>query len=328
MTEYRSRARLRVPENLPKLKKHAKEAREFPYGTPVVPLARWLVFAQGIEVTVDGAENIPADGGAMLAINHTGYYDFILGGYPAYLRGRRTVRMMAKKSLFDTPIVGAALRAMGHISVNRSAGKGAASKDAAVQNLREGRLVGIFPEATISRAFEIKDLKTGAVRIADEAGVPLLPVIIWGSQRIWTKDLPKNLWRAKVPVRVAVGKPVQLTGSADDDTAALKTAMEKLLETTREKYAERHGPFEPELPWMPAALGGSAPTLDQAREIDADERARRERKRAEKAAQAAQADGSAKSGSAANTANAAKSLKAKVTAQLHKLKQWRKKDRT
>ena len=290
MTEYRSRARLRVPENLPKLKKHPKEAREFPYGTPVVPLARWLVFAQGIEVTVDGAENIPADGGAMLAINHTGYYDFILGGYPAYLRGRRTVRMMAKKAIFDTPVVGAALRAMGHISVNRSAGKGAASKDAAVQNLREGRLVGIFPEATISRAFEIKDLKTGAVRIADEADAPLLPVIIWGSQRVWTKGLPKNLLRPNVPIRVAVGTPIELSGSAEKDTAVLKEAMEKLLETTREKYAERHGPFAPGMPWMPASLGGAAPTLEQAAEIDAAARAERDRKKAAKAAKAGKKD--------------------------------------
>ena len=290
MTEYRSRARLRVPENLPKLKKHAKEAREFPYGTPVVPLARWLVFAQGIEVTVDGAENIPADGGAMLAINHTGYYDFILGGYPAYLRGRRTVRMMAKKAIFDTPVVGAALRIMGHISVDRSAGKGAASKDAAVQKLREGKLVGIFPEATISRAFEIKNLKTGAVRIADEADAPLLPVIIWGSQRVWTKGLPKNLLRPNVPIRVAVGTPIELSGSAEKDTAVLKEAMEKLLETTREKYAERHGPFAPGLPWMPASLGGAAPTLEQAAEIDAAARAERDRKKAAKAAKAGKKD--------------------------------------
>ena len=288
MTRYRSRARLRVPENLPKLKKHPKEAREFPYGTPVVPMARWLMFLQGIEVTVDGAENIPAEGGALLAINHTGYYDFILGGYPAYVRGHRTVRMMAKKAIFDTPVVGTLLRMMGHISVDRSAGKGAASKDAAVQKLREGKLVGIFPEATISRAFEIKDLKTGAVRIADEADAPLLPVIIWGSQRVWTKGLPKNLLRPKVPIRVAVGTPIELSGSAEK--AALKDAMEKLLETTREKYAERHGPFEPGLPWMPASLGGAAPTLEQAAEIDAAARAERDRKKAAKAAKAGKKD--------------------------------------
>ena len=290
MTRYRSRARLRVPENLPKLKKHPKEAREFPYGTPVVPIARWLMFLQGIEVTVDGAENIPADGGALLAINHTGYYDFILGGYPAYVRGHGGVRVRARESSCEARVVGAALRMMGHISVDRSAGKGAASKDAAVQKLREGKLVGIFPEATISRAFEIKDLKTGAVRIADEADAPLLPVIIWGSQRVWTKGLPKNLLRPNVPIRVAVGTPIELSGSAEKDTAVLKEAMEKLLETTREKYAERHGPFEPGLPWMPASLGGAAPTLEQAAEIDAAARAERDRKKAAKAAKAGKKD--------------------------------------
>src|SRR5699024_1501645 len=134
---------------------------------------------QGIRLTVFGAENIPVDGPALLAINHTGYYDFIFGGIPAHLRGRRLVRFMAKKEIFDTPVIGRLMRSMKHLQVNRAAG--AASREEAVERLRQGQLVGIFPEATISRAFELKDFKNGAARIAAEADAPLIPVVIWGS---------------------------------------------------------------------------------------------------------------------------------------------------
>ncbi len=84
------------------------------------------------------------------------------------------------------------------IPVDRSAGAGAYAE--AVRRLRAGQLVGVFPEATISRSFELKEFKTGAVRMALEAAVPIVPLIIWGSQRMWTKDHPKNLGRKRIPM--------------------------------------------------------------------------------------------------------------------------------
>ena len=79
---------------------------------------------------------------------------------------------------------------------------GAASYEAAVEQLKAGELVGVYPEATISRSFEIKEFKSGAARMAIEAGVPIIPHIVWGAQRIWTKDHPKKLFRPKVPIAV------------------------------------------------------------------------------------------------------------------------------
>ena len=240
----------------------------------LVGFARRLMRAANIEVTVIGAENIPAESGALLAGNHTGYADFILMGTGPYLHGERLVRFMAKKSVFDVPVLGWLLKLMKHVPVDRA--RGGASIASAVQMLREGNLVGIFPEATISRSFELANFKTGAARIAHQAGVPLVPCAIWGSQRIWTKDLPKHF--RDVPVIVRYGEPVALTGDAEADTAELKRQMQSLLDVSRSEYATLYTDGAGEA-WMPVALGGTAPTLEEAEGLYAKERAEREAKK-------------------------------------------------
>ncbi|MCG7235313.1 1-acyl-sn-glycerol-3-phosphate acyltransferase [Corynebacterium sp. ACRQP] len=240
----------------------------------LVGFARRLMRAANIEVTVIGAENLPAESGAMLAGNHTGYADFILMGTGPYLHGERLVRFMAKKSVFDVPVLGRLLKLMKHVPVDRA--HGGASIAPAVEMLREGNLVGIFPEATISRSFELADFKTGAARIAHQAGVPLVPCVMWGSQRIWTKDLPKHF--RDVPVIVRYGEPVALTGDAEADTAELKRQMQLLLDASRSEYASLYTDGAGEA-WMPVALGGTAPTPEEAEELYAKERAEREAKK-------------------------------------------------
>ncbi|OFT59740.1 acyl-phosphate glycerol 3-phosphate acyltransferase [Corynebacterium sp. HMSC05H05] len=243
----------------------------------LVGFARRLMRAANIEVTVIGAENIPAESGAMLAGNHTGYADFILLGTGPYLHGERLVRFMAKKSVFDVPVLGWLLKLMKHVPVDRA--RGGASIAPAVEMLREGNLVGIFPEATISRSFELANFKTGAARIAHQAGVPLVPCAIWGSQRIWTKDLPKHF--RNVPVIVRYGEPVHLTGDAEADTAELKHQMQLLLDASRSEYTSLYTDGAGEA-WMPVALGGTAPTPEEAEELYARERAEREAKKQRK----------------------------------------------
>ena len=179
------------------------------YGT-VIQLARLIWRLQGLKITVSGVENLPESGGAVIAINHTGYLDFTFAGLPAYQQGLgRKVRFMAKQEVFDHKITGPLMRSLRHISVNRQ--DGAASYEEAVRNLKDGELVGVYPEATISRSFEIKEFKSGAARMAVDAGVPIVPVIIWGAQRIWTKGHPKKLFRPKVPITVLVGEPIEPT---------------------------------------------------------------------------------------------------------------------
>ena len=106
--------------------------------------------------------------------------------------------------------------------------------------------------------------------------MPLVPCAIWGSQRIWTKDLPKHF--RNVPVIVRYGEPVHLTGDAEADTAELKHRMQLLLDASRSEYASLYTDGAGEA-WMPVALGGTAPTPEEAEGLYAKERAEREAKK-------------------------------------------------
>src|SRR5512142_942593 len=117
---------------------------------PVIALARALFRILDLRISVDGAEHIPRTGGAVLACNHVSYLDFIFCGYGA-LPSRRLVRFMAKKAVFEHRISGPLMRGMHHIPVDRDAGL--ASYKQALQALKDGEVVGVFPEATISRSF-------------------------------------------------------------------------------------------------------------------------------------------------------------------------------
>jgi 1-acyl-sn-glycerol-3-phosphate acyltransferase len=168
------------------------------------------------------------------------------------------------------------MRGMKHIPVNREAG--AESFKVALEALRAGEVVGIFPEATISRSFELKEFKSGAPRLAMDAGVPLVPTIVWGTQRMMTKGRPRDFSRGKA-VTVAVGTPMDVPAGSDLEAvgAALHEAMRVMLDDVIARYPQSpSGPDD--LWWMPARLGGSAPTLAEATRMDrleAVERAKR-----------------------------------------------------
>ncbi|GAA5047115.1 lysophospholipid acyltransferase family protein [Nocardia callitridis] len=226
----------------------------------IIGLARTVFFVEGLKFTVKGAEHIPARGGAVLAVNHTGYMDFTYAGIPVRTP-KRYIRFMAKREVFDNKISGPIMRALKHIPVDRSAG--ADSYKAAVRYLRDGELVGVYPEATISRSFEIKEFKSGAARMAIEAEVPIIPIVIWGAQRVWTKGFPKRLGRTNTPISLAVGEPISPDGSAADLTARLRSTMQELLEDLQRDYVHESGAY-----WVPARLGGGAPTLAEADAMD------------------------------------------------------------
>lgn len=235
--------------------------------------AEMTVRATGTRITYQGLENIPESGGAVVAINHTSYIDFLPAGLAAHRR-RRRMRFMIKHEMAQVKVVGYLIKHTGTIPVDRGAGAGAYA--AAVQELRDGELVGVYPEATISRSFELKDFKTGAVRMALEAAVPIVPLIVWGAQRIWTKDHPKSLGRNNIPITVAVGEPVRPTGGVTDSDRMLRENMTTLLHRVQEEYPHPAGAY-----WVPRRMGGAAPTLAEAKQLDEAELAERARKRAE-----------------------------------------------
>jgi 1-acyl-sn-glycerol-3-phosphate acyltransferase len=221
---------------------------------PVIGILKTFWKYLGLRFDSKGVENIPREGGAILAMNHIGYLDFALIGTCA-LPVKRYVRFMAKRELFDNKIVGPLLRGMHHISVDRSSGS--ASFVAALRALRAGEIVGIFPEGTISVSFELKEFKSGAVRLAIGADVPIIPVAVWGSQRIWTKKVKRDLSRKKVPIFVAFGEPLYFTkgSSVEEGEAQLRSSMQELLLDLQSRYPDSHVGAR----WAPVRLGGSAP---------------------------------------------------------------------
>ncbi|MDH6228354.1 MULTISPECIES: lysophospholipid acyltransferase family protein [Streptomyces] len=227
---------------------------------PVIGLALSLFKAWDLKIDLRGTENIPRSGGAVLASNHISYLDFIFDGYAARPR-KRLVRFMAKDSVFRHRISGPLMRGMRHIPVDRRQGDAAYAH--ALDSLRSGEVVGIFPEATISQSFCLKDFKKGAARLAQESGVPLIPMALWGTQRLWTKGRKRDFSRSHTPVTIRVGEPIDTSeGTAEELTARLRERVQGLLE-----HAQRDYPDTPSGPedswWLPAHLGGTAPTPEE-----------------------------------------------------------------
>ncbi len=245
---------------------------------PVIGAALVVLKTMGWRVRTFGSHHIPTEGAAVLASNHIGYLDFVFIGFAARESGR-LVRFMAKKEVFRHPIAGPLMRGMKHVPVDRFADARQAI-DVSVAALQRGELIGMFPEGTISRSFVPRTGKTGAARMAMEAGVSLIPCATWGTQRILTKDRPKNFER-KVTIDVYVGEPIDY--APDDDvsvvTKELMSAISGLVETAQTNYRQQPK-SESDKWWLPAHMGGTAPTVEEA---DALDRRDKERRRAARA---------------------------------------------
>ena len=229
---------------------------------------------RGTSITYQGMENIPAHGGAVVAMNHVSYIDYLPAGLAARQR-RRRIRFMLKAEMLEVGAVDWIIRHTRCIPVDRSAGAGAFAE--AVRRLRAGELIGVFPEATISRSFELKEFKTGAVRMALDAQVPIVPLILWGAQRMWTKDHPKDLRRSNIPWVIRAGEPLAPHGTVAELDAELRARMTAVLHEVQEHYPHPAGAW-----WAPAWQGGGAPTPEQARGIEEAELAERARRAADR----------------------------------------------
>ncbi|HET7901397.1 MAG TPA: lysophospholipid acyltransferase family protein [Candidatus Nanopelagicales bacterium] len=232
---------------------------------PVITAFQGVFAGLGLKLDVRGGANVPRTGGAVIASNHVSYLDFIFVGLGAH-ESRRYVRFMAKDSVWGHPVGGPLMRGMKHIPVNRDAG--AESFRVALDAARSGEVVGIFPEATISRSFELKDFKSGAPRLAMDAGVPLIPVVVWGTQRMMTKGRPRDFSRGKA-ISITVGDPIVVPKGSDTEAVNgdLHGIMAGMLDDAIARYPQRpSGPDDTW--WMPARLGGTAPTLEEATRMD------------------------------------------------------------
>ena len=232
----------------------------------ITHVGRGVTVAQGLKMRLSGVENIPDEGGAVIVCNHTGYMDFLFGAYLAYQK-KRLVRYLAKASVFKAPVVGRLFEVMGHVPVDRI--DGGASIVKGTELAKNGELVGVFAEGTISRSFEIRSMRNGAARIAHAAGVPIIPQIIFGSQRLWTKGQKKHLGRTNTPILITALEPYYTTGDPDADIAEVRRRMQEALEELWKQYESEFGPMPAGEYWVPARKGGGAPTLEEAEAQDA-----------------------------------------------------------
>ena len=181
---------------------------------------------------------------------------------------------MAKDAIFRHKIAGPLMRGMKHIPVDRDAGSQAFRDSVAA--LKNGEIVGVFPEATMSRSLDIKEIKSGTIRMARIAKVPVLPMIIFGGHRILSYGV-KDFTRGRCAV-IMVGKPLDVDGDPEEGNDRLREALRDLLAQAVERYPDKVSGAS----WLPARFGGSAPTLEEAEVIEVAAQLERAAKRARK----------------------------------------------
>lgn len=238
-------------------------------------VARVLFGAAGWTLHIRGIEHLPADGPVILASNHVSHLDPLYLGVAVRHR-RRHLTFLAKREMFESPWTGWLLRLAEQIEVERGSHSSRPVEEA-VEVLRCGGAVVVFPEGTISRSFLPAEPKPGLALMGLDSGAPIVPLACFGGQRLLTKD-HANLTRRGVPLMVNIGP--QLRPAAADSASALLdrvwAEVRTLVDEAIRAYPER--PASGEDWWWPARLGGSAPTPEEARRImDAEIAARRRR---------------------------------------------------
>lgn len=249
-----------------------RAAREPIYATAIT-IGQGLFALLRVRPGTTGLARLPGSGGAVLAITHFGYLDFALVEWMMWRTHRRHIRFLAKKGAFRHPLIGRLLRGMRHISVDMTDGAGAYAQ--AVTALKQGEVLGVFPEGGVNASFTVRDLKTGAVRMAAEAEVPIIPIAVWGGHRLLTKNHRPSLTEAcRVPVRFAIGAPLMVSRHADAAalTLDLHARLQGLVDGLQASYPDQgSGRW-----WQPAHLGGTAPTPQQAAIVEAERRRRKD----------------------------------------------------
>jgi len=245
---------------------------------PVIGAALATFRVMGWDVRTTGLGHIPSRGPAVIAANHVGYLDFAFLGLGAHRRSR-LIRFMAMKEAFGHWLGGPLLRGMRHIPVDRELDPRDALR-LALRALRGGQIVGIHPEGGMSRSFVPAAGKTGAARLAIEGEAPLVPAAVWGSQRILPPGRrPK--WPRDVVITVSFGRPVEAGRGSDprEVTAALMATIGEQVDLASRSYPQRPRNLADRW-WVPAHLGGTAPTIEEGLAMSRAASARRRARRA------------------------------------------------
>ena len=217
--------------------------------------------ALDLRVRSEGAEHLPAQGPVVLACNHVSFPDFVYVGQ-ALLGTGRHVRFLCRGDIWDSR-AGTFMERMRHVPVDREAP--AAAYLRARSLLCEGEVVCVFPEAGISAAYAVRAMMPGAVALARETGAPLLPVTVWGGQRLWGQKrtledpFPRPAYARGLHVDVRIGEPWHVAPDADlvETTRRLGATLQATLDGLQRLPEHQPRPGE-WAPWHPEHLGGHA----------------------------------------------------------------------
>src|ERR1051326_2412007 len=212
----------------------------------------------GFTPRVEGLENVPATGGAILAGNHLSVSDQLFLGSVV----PRQVHFWAKEEYFHLGgLKGKAMAGMMHglgtIPVHREGGRAALhALDAAVPVLQSGEVVGIFPEGTRSPDGRLYRGRTGVARLLMEAGVPVVPVGFVNTDRVQPKGhmIPKLSTRKHADVVIRFGKLMDFSDRPDDMSSMRKITDEIVAEIQKLSGQEYTGKYAP----RPGARAGSS----------------------------------------------------------------------
>ncbi|WP_424190227.1 lysophospholipid acyltransferase family protein [Actinokineospora sp. G85] len=203
-----------------------------------------------------GVEHIPATGGALLVMNHVSHLDPPNDAVFVH-RNKRVPRFMAKDALFSVPVFGRMLAGSGGIPVYRGSAVAADSLRAAHAALREGKLVLIYPEGTITKdpAGWPMRARTGAARLALENDVPVIPGARWGTNFIWDGYGKRFRPLPRARVTTALGAPIDLSAYRGKPLTAalLREVTDLMMGRVRDLLAEVREERAPEEFFRPAS---------------------------------------------------------------------------
>ena len=203
---------------------------EVTYGLVRAILKPWL--ATWFRWNIEGVENIPRQGPALMAVNHIAYFDPLASAY-VLDKARRVPRFLAKHELFDDKRIAWFLKGAKQIPVKRGTADAPMALDAAFDALASGEIIVIFPEGTITNDPDLKPMegKTGIARLAIGSGVPVIPTALWGTANIWPKGYAKR-WRPGQDICARVGRPMSFGERSDTPEEWHRVATEIMDEVS------------------------------------------------------------------------------------------------
>ncbi len=194
--------------------------------------ARTILAFSGVRVRVLHAERLAAGGGFVVASNHESFADILV----LLARLPLPVRFLAKRSIFRVPVLGWSIAAAGFVPVDRGdRARSVTTVEAALNLLKAGRSLVVFPEETRTRTGELLPFKSGAALLALRSGFPLLPVGIAGTRRVLP---PGTLMVAPGRVRLSIGEPITVAGRSARDRDEVTRQARHAIVGLREEAAE------------------------------------------------------------------------------------------